>query len=124
MHKKRDAIAPSFDLPEASWRAEDWGDMHVSFETYHQPFDDRSYLRGLPDDQCHCPHWGYVLQGSLRVLYGDGEERIGAGEAYYLRPGHSIEVAAGTELIEFSPREQFAAHMAAVEENLRDRSGP
>ena len=96
--------------------------MHVSFESYHQQMDDWPFLQGLPNDQCHCPHWGYVIKGKLRLLYADRGEEILAGEAYYLAPGHSIIVEAGTELIEFSPREQFAAHMKAVQGNLEARS--
>lgn len=123
MHKSRLQIAKSFELPQATWRAEDWGDMHVSFEVYHQEFDDRPYLEGLPNDQCHCPHWGYVVKGRVRVLYSDREEEVVAHEAYYLAPGHAIIVDPGTELIEFSPRDQFSTHMAAVERNLQERSG-
>jgi hypothetical protein len=122
LHKKREEIATSFELPQATWRAEDWGDMHVSFEVYHQQFDDRPFLAGLPGSQCRCPHWGYIIRGKLRALYGDRAEEINAGEAYYLAPGHSILVDAGTELIEFSPREEFAAHMKAVEKSLDARS--
>jgi hypothetical protein len=104
-------------LPEAIWCAEDWADMHVSFEVYEQAMDDRPFLEGLPNDRCHCPHWGYVIRGKFRVLYGDREEDVLANEADYLAPGHSIIVDAGTELIEFSPRQQFADHMKAVDEN-------
>jgi hypothetical protein len=104
LHKRRDAIPVSFELPLATRRAEDWGDMHVSFEVYHQELDDRPFLEELPDGQCRCPHWGYFIKGKLRVLYGDREEEVLANEAYYLAPGHSIIVDAGTELIEFSPQ--------------------
>lgn len=121
MHKQREEIAVSFELPEASWRAEDWGELHVSFETYREAFDDRPILRGLPGDHCRCPHWGYVLKGKLHVFYADHEEDVAAGNAYYLPPGHAIAVEPGTELIEFSPRDAFAAHMKAVEENLARR---
>lgn len=116
MHKKRGDIAKSWELPGATWRAEDWGDMHVAFEVYQQELDSRPLLQGLPNDQCQCPHWGYVLEGRLRVQYSESEEEvIVAGEAYYLPPGHSIIVDAGTKLFELSPREEFAAHIAAVE---------
>jgi hypothetical protein len=122
MHKKQQQIAESFTMPKATWRAEDWGDMHVSFEVYHHEMDDRPLLQGLADGRCHCPHWGYVIKGRLRALYGDHEEAASANEAYYLPPGHSIIVDAGTELIEFSPRERFAAHMKAVEDSMSARS--
>ncbi|MCW5982688.1 MAG: hypothetical protein KIT09_31660 [Bryobacteraceae bacterium] len=123
LRKKREEMTAFFELEQATWQAEDWGDMHVSFEVYRQEFDDRPFLQGLPGDHCRCPHWGYVIKGRLRVLYADHEEGIRAGEAYHLAPGHAIVVDSGTELIEFSPREAFAAHMKAVEERLRSRPG-
>jgi hypothetical protein len=122
MHKNRDEMATFHELPQASWRAEDWGDMHVSFETYRQEVDFQPYLEGLPNNQCDCPHWGYVIQGRMRVIYGDRQEEVSAGEAYYVAPNHSLIVDAGTELIEFSPREAFAAHMRAAEEAARARA--
>ncbi len=118
MHKTRGEMEQSLELPEATWRSEDWGEMHVSFETYHRTFDAGPFLHGLPNDQCQCPHWGFLVKGRFRVLYGDREEEIVAGQAYYLPPGHSMIVDADTELIEFSPRDQFAEHMRAVEANL------
>lgn len=123
MHKSCLDLAKSFELPEATWRAEDWGGMHVSFETYNQAWDATPFLQGLPDDQCQCPHWGYVTRGGFRAIYRDREEEIRAGQAYYLPAGHSIVMEAGTELIEFSPREEFDAHMRAVEENLDNLGG-
>lgn len=123
MHKSHQELLQAFDLPQASWRSEDWGEMHVSYEVYRDELDVRPHLKGLPDDQCECPHWGYVIKGRLRALYDDREEEILTGEAYYLPPGHAIIVDAGTELIEFSPRDAFDRHMAAVEANLRARKG-
>lgn len=122
MHKNCGHITKFFELSQATWRAEDWGDMHVSFEVYHQEFDDRPYLEGLPGNHCQCPHWGYVIKGRVQVLYSNRQEEVTAGEAYYLAPGHTILVDAGTELIEFSPHQQFNAHMAAIEKNLQERS--
>lgn len=119
MHKRREELADAFELPQATWRSEDWDDMHVSFEVYREDLDARPLLAPLPDGQCQCPHWGYVLKGRLQAIYGDRSEVIAEGEAYYLPPGHTIVVDAGTELIELSPREAFAAHLAEVERARR-----
>ena len=42
-------------------------------------------FEGLPGDLCQCPHWGYVLTGSISLRYADGtEEATRAGEALLL----------------------------------------
>ena len=41
------------------------------------------------------------------------------GEAYYVGPGHTGEVAqAGTRVVEFSPSDEYAQTMAVVAKNL------
>ena len=40
----------------------------------------------------------------MTVRYTDGEETIGAGEAFYLPPGHIPAAEAGIEFVQFSPR--------------------
>ncbi len=64
-------------------------------------------MKGLPNDMCHSPHWGYVFKGQLRFRFDDHEEVIEAGEAFYLPPGHIPIVEAGTEYVQFSPSEQL-----------------
>jgi hypothetical protein len=71
-------------------------------------------LRGLPGDVCPSPHWGYVFKGSMWWRYPDREESIGAGEAFYVEPGHTSGADAGSEFVVFSPSEVMAeveAHM-------------
>lgn len=29
-------------------------------------------LKGLNDDVCHAPHWGYIISGEVVVTYTDG----------------------------------------------------
>jgi len=81
------------------------GDHTVSFETFSSDVDMAPFFRGLPDDSCQSPHWGVLLSGKVVFRYGAEEEVVNAGDAYYARPGHTALVAAGTELVEFSPSE-------------------
>ena len=61
-------------------------------------------FKGLPDDLCQCPHWGYVTEGSINVRYSDGtEETTRAGELYYWKGGHTGWTDEGVTFIEFSP---------------------
>lgn len=103
----------------AIWRQAEWGDMRVGYETYLCDFDDAELLKGLSDDRCQCPHWGYVISGTLTVRYPDHEEVIRAGELYYMAPGHTMAVTAGTVLIEFSPRDEFRKLTEIAEKNFQ-----
>src|SRR5262245_57754237 len=83
----------------------------VGFETFKQDFDPAPLFRGLPDDRCQSPHWGYVVAGKLAFRYADREETFVAGDAYYAGAGHTPLVYAGTEVVEFSPTRDLAATM-------------
>src|SRR5262249_24817843 len=63
-------------------RQADWSDLTVSIESFPQGLDTAPIFRGLPDDRCQCPHWGYVARGRVRMVYGDREEVLSAGDAY------------------------------------------
>ena len=91
----------------------------VGFEHYSKDDDPAPLFSGLPDDACQCPHWGIVLQGRLAFRYADGtEDDIGAGEAYYARPGHTPLFFAGTRIAEFSPTLEFQGMIDVVRRNL------
>lgn len=82
----------------------DWGDFETQFLTYKVDTDLAPLLKGLPGDLCQSSHWGYVIKGSLRVIYADHEEVIQAGDLFYMAPGHSPIIEAGTEMLQFSPK--------------------
>ena len=89
----------------------------VSFETYQNDLDTAHMFKGLPGDACQSPHWGVVQKGKVVFRYGDHDEVVEAGAAYYARPGHTALIDAGTELIQFSPRE---AHAEALNESVQN----
>lgn len=94
------------------------GGTTVAFETYAEDVDVAPFFRGLPDDRCQAPHWGYVLRGKVAFRFGDHEEVFEAGDAYYVPPGHTPVFYAGTELVEFSPTEELGRTMAVVAQNV------
>jgi hypothetical protein len=102
----------------AIWRDAEWGAMRVGYETYLSDFDDRELLKGLPDDRCQCPHWGYLIAGRMTVRYADHEEVVNAGEVYYMAPGHTMATEAGTVLIEFSPKDEFEKLTEIAQKNF------
>jgi hypothetical protein len=106
------------DLPEIEGRYADLDSYTVGFESYREDVDPAPLFEGLSDDRCQCPHWGVVQSGQITFRWIDREETYGAGDAYYAAPGHLPVIAAGTSLVEFSPREELKETMAVIEANL------
>ena len=75
-------------------------------------------FKGLPDDRCQCPHWGYVLKGKVGYTYADREEIIEAGDAYYAPPGHTRQLYAGSEVLEFSPSDELKKTLDVMTRNM------
>ncbi len=96
-----------------------WGDIHVEYGKFNKKFDVTPMLKGLPDNLDPCPHWGYLLKGRVWVKYKDGrEEAINAGDTYYMAPGHTGIIEAGTEYVEFSPAKEYEKTMKVMERNM------
>jgi mannose-6-phosphate isomerase-like protein (cupin superfamily) len=76
-----------------------------------------------PGCHCRCPHWGYVVKGQMTVRYGDREEVIGGGEAFYLAPGHAPAATAGTEFIQISPTAQLQEVEVAIVRAMQQMQG-
>lgn len=87
----------------------------VNFETETADVDTTPFYDHLPDKQCQTPHMGYVIAGTIRYRTAAGEEVFNAGDAYYVPPGHTSFVHAGTEYVEFSTtREQTETYERVV----------
>ena len=106
------------DIGVLESRTEELDGYVVEFTTFREDADGAPFFKGLPDDRCQSPHWGYVLRGRLTFRYADHDEVYEAGDAYYGRPGHVPLVAAGTEVVEFSPAEEYGRTLEAIGRNL------
>ena len=104
-------------------RREDMDGYTVEFVSFGADSDLDGPLSSLPDGACQCPHWGYVLAGRMRFVYGDREEVYEAGDAFYTPPGHRPYVEAGTELLQFSPTEALAETEQAIQAWMAKQSG-
>ena len=94
------------------------GGWTVGFERYTQDADLAPLFAGLPNDECQCAHMGYVIAGKVAFRSADGEEVFEAGDAYYVGPGHTPVLFAGTEVVEFSPTEELGQTFEVVARNL------
>ena len=108
----------SFESDGVLRREMEWGDMNVGLERFPAGLDTAPIFKGLPDDRCQCPHWGYVIRGQFRVRYRDHEETLKAGDVYYLAPGHLPIFDEDTEIVEFSPKGLYQQTMDVAARNV------
>jgi len=92
----------------------------VDFLMFREDLDATPMLKGLPNDQCQCPHWGYVIKGRLTYRIGDREEVFEAGDAFYLSPGHlPVHNEPGSEFVQFSPTKELRETQAVMRQNMQ-----
>ena len=99
-------------------RSEDLDGYTTGFTSFMADGDPAPLFKGLPDDRCQCPHWGYVIKGKITFRFADREETYEAGDAYYAPPGHTPVVFAGNEIVEFSPTDELAKTMEVLKANM------
>ena len=112
-----DEIEPREIATGYSSRYADWGGITVAFEKAHAGQDASALVRGLPDDRCQAPHWGFLFSGKIVVRYADRSETIEGGQAYYIEPGHAIEFLEDSEALEFTPTAALERTFAAIRRN-------
>jgi hypothetical protein len=100
-------------------RHEDVDGFTVNFVSFRADVDASPLLKGLPDDRCTCPHWGYVLKGRLTYRFADHEETFTAGDAFYLPAGHVPMAEAGSEIMQFSPAAELREVDAVMMRNAQ-----
>ena len=92
----------------------------VNFTSFAEDVDGTPLLKGLPDDRCQCPHWGYVLSGKITFTYANREEVFEAGDAFFTPPGHiPVKTEPGTEFVMFSPAEELKQTEEAMMKNMQ-----
>jgi hypothetical protein len=119
----RDRIAEIDDYGVVEERHEDVNGTTIQFLTFREDVDSAPLLRGLPDDRCNCPHWGYVFKGKVIFDLGDREEVYEAGDAFYLSQGHIPRAEPGTEYLQFSPAEELHAVSEHMQKNFAAMQG-
>ena len=110
------------DAPEiGQGRAIEAGGMMLQREHFKAGADAGPVFVGLPGNACQCPHWGYVISGNLKVrTAAGGVDDHPAGTLYYLAPGHVPFFAEDTDLVEFSPAEEYAHTMGHASRRMEE----
>ena len=121
----RETASQAVTLEGHEIRSEDLdGGYTVCFESHTADSDVADWFRGLPDDRCQVPRWGYVVAGMITFRFADREETYVAGDAYYVPPGHTPVHYAGAEIVEFSPTEPLHETIGVIMGNIEHAGAP
>jgi len=109
-------IPIKIDIPGAIARqainfgeASDYGALAAEYFSLGAGTDIAPLLKGLDDDACQAPHWGYMISGAVVISYTNGrEETCVENDLFYWPPGHSVRVERDAEVILFSPQVEHA----------------
>src|SRR2546426_6078652 len=116
----RDSATQGGDFGPVVDRSDQLEGYSVNFTTFHEDIDATPFMKGLPDDRCQCPHWGYVIKGKMTARYADRDEVFEAGDAFYTPPGHvPVTNEPGTEFVSFSPSEELRTAEAVMMKNMQ-----
>ncbi len=75
---------------------------------------------GLEGNLCQCPHWGYLISGSLTATDANGEkEEVNSNELFYWPPGHNIKVTKDAEIVMFSPQHEHTQVINHMKEKVK-----
>jgi len=96
------------------FRTKKLGDKTMAWVVFPKGADLSPALKGLPDDLCQCPHWGYMIKGRVRMRTTDGDRVYNAGEAFYWAPGHAPEALEDSEYVDVSPTNELEEVIAHV----------
>ena len=111
------------EVPGVTIQSTDWNGMAALYVRLSAGADFTPVLKGLADDLCSCPHWGYVTKGAIHLKYKDGIEEIArAGDLWYTPPGHTAWCIEDSEFIEFSPQQEFATLLDHVRKQVQASS--
>jgi hypothetical protein len=101
-------------------RNEELEGYRIGFTTFREDLDATPLLKGLQDDRCQCPHWGYVITGKLTFRFGDRDETYESGDAFYTPPGHiPVKHQPETEVVMFSPARELRETEAVMMKNMQ-----
>jgi hypothetical protein len=116
MHLAKEDVDVKMQIPGAVLRQQlDFGDAtgfgKISGEYFSLAagVDTTPLFQGLQGNACHCPHWGYVLQGRITTTDRNGvQETVRTNDLFYWPPGHNVKVDEDAEIVMFSPQHEHS----------------
>ena len=99
--------------------------LHVNFTSFREDIDATPLLKGLPDDRCQCPHWGYVIAGRVTFRFADrrGGLRGGRRLLHAARATSRSSTSRAPRSCMFSPTEELRKTEAVMMRNMQAHAG-
>jgi len=120
MVTEKNELPVVFEIPGVTIRSTNWNGMAALYVRLSAGADFTPVLKGLVDDLCSCPHWGYITKGAIHLKYKDGSEEVAReGDLWYTPPGHTAWCNEDSEFIEFSPQQEFASLLNHVRKQVQ-----
>lgn len=102
-----DSLPVAIKGPDAEIRKGDFGGLSICLLRLDKGHDTRPIFRGMPDDLCQIPHWGYIVHGRIRLWTQNGSQSYRPGDAFYWAPGHAPEALEDSEYVEISATQEY-----------------
>ncbi|MBA3352875.1 MAG: cupin domain-containing protein [Blastocatellia bacterium] len=114
MRISKDDVHVKMEIPGAVIRQQTgfgdvtgYGQISGEYFTLAAGVDTTPLFQGLDGNACQCPHWGYVLKGSITTTDATGtQETVNPNDLFYWPPGHNVRVDSDAEIIMFSPQKE------------------
>ena len=122
MKIKKEDLTTTMQAGNLIMRAEpNCGGITIGYNELPAGTDFTPLLKGLDNDSCHCPHWGYVIEGKILIIYDDGKEELcSAGDVYYWPKGHTAIVKEDLKFLEFSPTKELTEVLTNVGKRMAE----
>lgn len=117
MHIKKNDVPVRINVPGAIARqktefgdATGFGKIAGEYFSLGAGTDIAPLLKGLQDDLCQSPHWGYLIEGEVVITYKNGEtETVRGGDLFFWPAGHTVKVDKDAEVVLFSPQHEHVS---------------
>ena len=125
MKTKKEDIPILMQTPDTIMRTQTgFGGMTIGFYEIPKGTDLSPLLQGLKNDCCQCPHWGYVIEGALRMKYDDGKEEVlSTGDVFYMPPGHTGIVEEDLKFLDISPEKEMGELLDHIGKKMAEMEG-
>ena len=109
MVTEKNELPVVFEVPGVTIRSTNWNGMAALYVRLSAGADFTPVLKGLADNLCSCPHWGYTTKGAIHLKYKDGHEEVArAGDRgtrrLDIRPGATRTANSSSSVLSRSSR--------------------